>query len=301
MQKRSINSGKIPVGTDVGKNLYATVNPHPPEPGSRLREAAPPAGPRAAPVCGTGVGSVVGRLLPRPHPRRQAPACPHPRRQAPASLSPPSGGCPPPSCAMAKAYHPPIGFRTEPKKGTRKASHGQLKYPVGSPVCFHDPATKLLTLLRLASEIPVGIPFGEGESVGFPFAEGLFAGFPFGEARSAGFAFAEGDSVGISFGEPHQTHFHQIHPRQTRFQQTWPRQTDFQQETPRQTIIQQIANPVPWRFCEKLSRSRLRTSCRKRPRQTPVHRLSFLLTAIVTRTAGLLATWKWRRRSARRG
>ena len=47
MQNKNIKSGRSPVGVGFGANVYATVNPTPLESGSRLREVASPAGPRA--------------------------------------------------------------------------------------------------------------------------------------------------------------------------------------------------------------------------------------------------------------
>jgi hypothetical protein len=112
---------------------------------------------------------------------------------------------------------------------------------VGESRTFHEPATRLLTLLRLAREVlsvfrlardaPAVISFGEGRVLGIPFGEGESAGFP--------------------FGEPRETRFRQNRPHQTRFQQIGPRQTRFQQETPRQMKFQQIAGPVSWRFREQ--------------------------------------------------
>ena len=65
MRKRYIKSGKVPVGTGVGANLYATVNPRPKGSGSRLREAASPASPEAAPARGTcGTDAIAARLPP---------------------------------------------------------------------------------------------------------------------------------------------------------------------------------------------------------------------------------------------
>lgn len=62
LRKLSIKSGKVPVVAGVGTNIYATVNPRPQGPGSRLREAASPAGTKGATARETGVGGIAAGL-----------------------------------------------------------------------------------------------------------------------------------------------------------------------------------------------------------------------------------------------
>ncbi len=101
MRNRGIKSGKDPVGVGVSANLYATVNPRPTEPGSRLQEAAPPAGPKAAPARETGGAAIAARL----------PPCPRSAAAGSSEVVATSWGmytfCPAP---QSEAYHLPMGF-----------------------------------------------------------------------------------------------------------------------------------------------------------------------------------------------
>ena len=106
MQEGDIKSGRNPVGADVSLNIYATVNPLPPEPGSRLQDAASPAGPKAAPARGTGGATAIAARLP-PCSRSAAAGS----SEVIATSRGMSTFCPAP---QSEAYHLPMGFGTEP-------------------------------------------------------------------------------------------------------------------------------------------------------------------------------------------